>query len=75
MPDYEMTVKAREADSDRRLLWIVPPPSAEDTASGIRQVHSNDEVFAIANELGVPREAVQWEGGDFDHEDAQAEPR
>jgi hypothetical protein len=68
MADYEMTVAKRETDADRRVLWIVPPPSTDETGSGIRQVRSNDEVFAIADELGVPHDDVTWDGGDFDHE-------
>jgi hypothetical protein len=68
MADYEITVQKRESDSDRRLLWIVPPPSATETGSGIRQVRSNAEVYAVADELGVAREDVQWDGGDFEAE-------
>lgn len=68
MADYEITVQKREASADRRLLWIMPPPSPDETGSGIRQVRSNDEVYAVADELGVPHDAVSWDGGDFDHE-------
>jgi hypothetical protein len=68
MADYEITVQKREANSDRRLLWIVPPPTADETGSGIRKVTNNDEVYALADELGVSHDAVIWDGGDFEHE-------
>jgi hypothetical protein len=69
MADYEITVQKRETDADRRLMWITPPPSPDETGSGIRQVRSNDEVYAVADELGVAHDAVTWDGGDFDNED------